>query len=157
MFRHLSLACLALALTACGKSTEEPLEQAPVAELRGPWLMVNRAADCAHYYTMFSPGGIFRVREDKSPRKQYAAISKFLLEPGKVTFAVSGVEAGHAEIASMTFSLTQGKLRLIELLGPKGGSFKAPPETLPQGEQDYLKNVYRLNEQHFAMDRCTAS
>jgi hypothetical protein len=156
MKRSLCIGALALALAACGKAEEEDLQPAPVKELQGSWLMVNRATDCEHYFTVFSPGGMFRVFDTRAPRKQYAAITKFVLEPGKVTMGVSDLTMGTSPIATMVFSLNAGKLRLVDLLGPSGGSFKTPPDSVAPGDQAYLKNVYRLAEDRFAMDRCPA-
>lgn len=151
----LAVATLAAALAACGKSEEEPLEPAPVAELRGPWLMVNRAPDCAHDYTLIAPTGFYRVYEDKRPRKPYFAISKFVLEPGKVTLETAGMTIGRASIAALVFSMADGKLRLEDIRGPSVASYKSPPDTLAPENKAYLDNVLRLARDHFAMDRCT--
>ncbi len=161
MNRPLLFLGLAVALGGCGQAPLEPLPPAPVAELQGPWLMVNRAIDCAHSYALISPNGIFRVYEDQRPRKQYLTISKFTLEPGKVTLDLAplpGVDAElpgvDSDIGSLIFAFEPGKLRLLDIVAPHGTSFKKPPDSVDADTKAYLQAAFRINEQRLAMDRC---
>ncbi len=154
MLRPLGLLALLVTLAGCGPSEEAPLEQAPIVELQGPWRMINRSADCHTSYTRFAPDGLYRVYADKRPRKKYMAISKFTLAPGKIRIEATGLSTATADVASIVFSLADGKLRLVDMLGPGGASYATPPDRLAPAEQAYLKDVFRIAEQRFAMDRC---
>jgi hypothetical protein len=154
MLRPLGCLALLLTLAGCGSSAETPLEPAPIAELQGGWRMINRSADCHANYARFAPDGLYRVYADQRPRKKYMSISKFTLAPGKIRIEATGLSTASADVASIVFSLADGKLRLVDMLGPGGASFATPPDRLPPAEQTYLKDVFRIAEQRFAMDRC---
>ena len=64
----------------------------------------------------------------------------------------AGIEA--ADVAAIVFSVADGKLRLVDMFGPGGASYANPPDRLTPAEQAYLKDVFRIAEQRFAMDRC---
>ena len=154
MLRPLGLFALLLTLAGCGSSAEPPLEQAPIAELQGPWRMINRSADCRANYARFAPDGLYRVYADQRPRKKYMAISKFTLSPGKIRIEATGLSTASADVAAVAFSVADGKLRLVDMFGPGGASYATPPDRLTPAEQAYLKDVFRIAEQRFAMDRC---
>lgn len=143
-----------LALTGCGK-TEEDIDPAPVAQLQGPWHMVNRATSCETSYTVISPNGVFRLYEGGA-RKKYLTIRKFTLEPGKVTLLSTGIDKDPEKEISLTFSLLNNKLRLLDITGASGESFKEPPKSIEPEQQIYMKTLFRVQEMRFAMDKCTA-
>ena len=147
------LSCLAAA--GCGKS-EEPIEPAPVAQLQGPWHMINRAVSCDSYYTVITPSSIVRVYEGGA-RKKYASIKKFTLEPGKVTLLTTGIDADPDKELSLKFSLEDDRLRLIDILRADNASYKDPPKATDPSEQAAMKTVFRLSVQRFAMDNCAGA
>ncbi len=145
------------ALAACGESPP-PLEDVSVQDLRGTWMMINRSADCDVQYARFAQTGIFRVYSDKRPPKQYAAISRIGLEPGKITLDVTGMDnLGRVGISALVFSLVDEKLRLIDMKTPKGASFASPPSDLDADLQAYLKDMFRIEAERFAMNKCKAT
>lgn len=145
----------AIALAGCGKS-EEAVEPAPVAQLQGPWHMINRHETCDSYYTVISPLGFYRLY-DGGKRKKYFAIRKFTLEPGKVTLLTKGLSGDPEQELNLVFSLADGQLRLLDIIGAKGASYKEPPNTLEPNAQASMKAQYRLNEQRFAMNKCAGA
>ena len=145
----------AMALAGCGKS-EEPIEPAPVAQLQGPWHMINRQETCDSYYTVISPLGLYRLY-DGGKRKKYFSIRKFTLEPGKVTLLTKGVSSDPEQELNLVFSLADKQLRLLDIIGAGGAGYKTPPNTLEPAWQASMKAQYRLNEQRFAMDKCAGS
>ncbi len=156
LFRCTAAAAL-LMLGACGDSAEEPLQDISVQDLRGAWLMVNRGVDCRTQYIRFAQSGIFRVFADKRPRKQYAAFTKIVLGTGTISMDVSGLNIGGVALpaATLQFTLADNKLRLTDLKGGDGMSFSHPADSVGAAQQARLKTFFRLEEQRFAMDRCT--
>ena len=145
------------ALAACGESPP-PLEDVSVQDLRGAWRMINRSADCDVQYARFAQTGIFRVYSDKRAPKQYAAISRIGLEPGKITLNVTGMDnLGRVGISALVFSLVDEKLRLIDMKTPKGASFASQPSDLDADLQAYLKDMFRIEAERFAMNKCKAT
>ncbi len=145
--------CACLSLTACGNKVEEPLDPAPVAQLQGAWRMVNRASSCETRYAVFSPLGVHRLNADGS-RKQYFVIRKFLLDAGKFNLVVAGLAEHPADEFEMRFTLGAGQIRLVDLRGADGASWRDPPAKLEPAVRASMANFFAINEQHFAMDRC---
>ena len=148
-----ALACLGLA--GCGKS-EEDIDPAPIAQLQGPWQMINRSATCESNYTVFSPIGIFRLY-DGGARKKYVSIKKFTLEAGKVTLLTTGIGREPDDELSLVLSLVENRIRLLDIRSDKAASFKEPPKELEAAEQTYMKALFRISEQRFAMDKCVGA
>ena len=150
-----SVAILSLALSGCG-NPEEPIDPAPVAQLQGPWHMINRAASCDTYYTVITPNSIVRLYEGGA-RKKYAAIKKFTLEPGKVTLLSTGVDPDPEKEVGLKFSLVENKLRLLDIIGENEVSYREPPKTIEETDRASMKTIFRLAEQRFAMDKCAGA
>jgi hypothetical protein len=148
-----AVACLALA--GCGKAEEE-IDPAPVAQLQGPWQMINRALDCDTSYTVFSPVGVHRLYEGGA-KKKYFSIKKFTLEAGKFTLLTTGIARDPEEELSLVFSLEDRQIRLLDIRTDRIESFKQPPKEFDEAQQAYLKSLFKINEQRFALDRCAGA
>lgn len=144
-----------LALSGCGK-TEEPIDPAPVAQLQGPWHMINRAPSCDTYYTVITPDSILRLYEGGA-RKKYASIKKFTLEPGVVTLLSTGIGPDPEKEVGLRFSLVENKLRLLDIIGDNSVSYREPPKTIEESDRAAMMTIYRLSEQRFAMDKCAGA
>ena len=143
-------------LAGCG-SSESEIEPAPVAQLQGPWLMVNRAATCEASYAVITPNALLKLFENGA-RKKYADITKFTLEPGKVRLTTTGLIANDAEREiDILFVLSDRQLRVEDLFNSKGVSHKNPPKDVAPETQAQMKTLHRLTEQRFAMDKCVGA
>jgi hypothetical protein len=153
---EISALAAALLLSACGEGAPPPLEEIAVQDLRGAWRMVNRSADCDTQSIRFAQNGIFRVFSGNKTRKQYAGITKVALEPGRITMGVSGMDnLGRVGISGLVFSYVNDQLRLVDMKTPKGFSFLDPPADIVDANLNaYLKEMFRVQAERFAMDRC---
>ena len=147
--------CACLALAAC-QSDDEDIGPAPVAQLAGPWLMINRQLDCTDAFTAFGQGGIYRLPR-KGAHKLYASVRKIQIGPETVIMQVSDLQPAPDTDLSLVFMLKDEKIRLTDLKGAKGESFRDPPKDLEPAEQARMTALYRIIEQRFALDRCPAS
>lgn len=160
--RHLTTICRALftlgsllSIASCGSPREE-VGTAPVAELNGSWLMINRSVDCDSSYIRIGAAGIYRVYENGQPRK-YASIQRFTLEPGKVSMNVANLSPADDLVLTLVFSVGEKSLRLLEILSEAGESFRSPDPKMDQEKQAYRKAMFRVTENRFALDRCPGS
>ena len=143
-----------MALAACQKQ-EEDIGPSPVAQLAGPWLMINRQTDCATSFAAFGQAGIYRIFKKGQP-KLYVSVRKIQLAPEKVIMQVNGLSAEPEADYSLVFQVKDGQIRLTDLLGAKGESHREPPKDLKPVTRATMQALYRINEQRFALDRCPA-
>lgn len=144
------------ALAGCGASETE-IEPAPVAQLQGPWLMVNRAMGCEASYALITPNAILKLYAN-GVRKKYADIKKFTLEPGKVRLSTTGLVGNDPErVIDILFHLGDRQLRVEDLFSATGGSYKNPAKEISPETRAQFKTIYRLTEQRFAMDKCVGA
>ena len=147
-------ACLALA--GCGKKKDEPLEPIGVQQLQGSWMMLNRQTNCHSRYTVFSPNGVFQIRDDGT-RKQYMTIRELAVGVGKFHITATGLPGSPETEFKLEFSLTDQKIRLTDMVTPKGESLRIPPTVdVPAATQAQMKQTFAITGQRFAMDMCKA-
>jgi hypothetical protein len=149
-------AAVCAALVGCGSKAEEPLDPAPIVQLQGSWQMINRIATCESSYTLITPNAIVKVSES-GPRKKYANIHKFALGPGKVILGTTGLHRDPQRELSLHMEVGERFLRVTELTGSAGESYKNPPKEIEADEANYMKALYRINEQRFSMDKCAGA
>ena len=143
---------LALALAGCGRK-EETIEPAPVAELQGPWLMVNRAFSCASTYAEFGANGFYRVYEDASP-KRYFVVSKFLVGPGQTTMVTTGLGRDPTAPLNLAFEIAGPSIKLTEITNAAGEAYSEPAPSLAADEQAYRRDLFRIERLRFELKRC---
>ena len=143
---------LALNLAACSRK-EELIEPAPVAELQGPWLMVNRSFSCEGNYAEFGSNGFYRVYDD-APPKRYFVIAKFLVGPGKATMVSTGLGRDPDEPLNLSFEIAGPSIKLAEITNAKGESFSMPAQTLDAADQAYRRDLFRIEQLRFELKRC---
>jgi len=146
----ITVCALTLLLAGCG---EEDIGQSPVTQLRGQWLMVERAENCDHSFVQFATSAIYRVT-DKAPPKKYFDIRKYTVAPGKVTLAVDPVDANADAGQSLVFAVAGDSLRLADILRDTGESYKTPAADTDPDIQKHMTTVYRLAAAHFSLTRC---
>ena len=143
---------LVLPFAACSRK-EEVIEPAPVAELQGPWLMVNRSFTCEANYAQFGSNGFYRVYED-APPKRYFVITKFLVGSGKATIVTTGLGRDPDAPLNLTFEIAGPSIKLTEMTNAGGESFSAPAQALDANEQAYRRDLFRIEQLRFELKRC---
>lgn len=142
---------LALLLAGCG---DDDIGQSPVTQLRGQWLMVNRAENCDHSFVQFATSGIYRLYDDKTPPKKYFDIKKYTVAPGKVTLAVDAADPNADPGQSLVFMVDGDALHLTDILRDTGESYKAPAADTDPDVQKHMTAIFRLTAAHFDLVRC---
>jgi hypothetical protein len=150
------VATVALLLAGCGGPRDEQIEDAPIAQLNGAWRMINRQPNCDAAYAVIGAQGIYRVAE-KGPQRKYLAIKRFGVGPGKVVLLTTGLDQDPQKELSLVLSVSDDRIRLVDLQNAKEQSFKEPPGDLDPADAAYMKAMFTINEQRFALDRCVAS
>ena len=153
--RLIVAALAASALAGC--NSEEVIGNPPIAQLGGPWLMVNRSETCGSSWGQFGPAGFYRVYDGKTPSKKYFDVKQFTVGAGTVMIAAENFVYEPSILVKMTFSVADGRLRLTDLVNYEDVSYKKPPKTLDADLIVHMQTVYKLTEEHFAMDRCPAT
>jgi hypothetical protein len=146
----IAFCALALILAGCG---EEDIGQSPVTQLRGQWLMVERAENCDHSFVQFATSAIYRVY-DKGQPKKYFDIKKYTVAPGKVTLAVDAADPNADMGQSLVFVVDGDTLHLTDILRDTGESYKTPAADTDPDIQKHMTTVYRLTAAHFNLARC---
>ena len=154
MARSFRIATLLLVfvLAACSRK-EETVEPAPIAELQGPWLMINRSFSCDANYAEFGSNGFYRVFED-APPKRYFAISKFLVGPGETTMVTTGLGRDPDAPLNLAFAIAGPSIKLTGISNAQGESFSDPAQTLAADEQAYRRDLFRIEQLRFELKRC---
>lgn len=146
----IALCVLAAFLAGCG---DEDIGQSPVTQLRGQWLMVERAENCDHSFVQFATSGIYRVYDKGAPKK-YFDIKKYTVAPGKVTLAVDSPDPNADAGQSLVFVVEGDSLRLTDILRDTGESYKTPAADTDPDIQKHMKALFRLTAAHFSLVRC---
>ncbi len=147
----IALCTLALLLAGCG---EEDIGESPVIQLRGQWLMVERAENCDHSFVQFATHAIYRLYDDKTPPKKYFDIKKYTVAPGKVTLAVDAADPNADPGQSLVFAVEGDALRLTDILRDTGESYKTPAADTDPDIQKHMQAVFKLTAAHFSLVRC---
>ena len=143
-----------MAASLAGCSSEEVISPTPIAQLSGPWLMVNRAETCATSFAAFGGVGFYRIYADKRPMKKYFDVKQYVVGSGVVTIVAENFVYEPTITVKMTVSVVDEKVRLVDMTTGEGISYRKPPADQPPATIAHLHTVYRLTEANFAMDRC---
>jgi hypothetical protein len=147
----IAIGALALLLAGCG---EEDIGESPVIQLRGQWLMVDRAENCDHSFVQFATHAIYRLYDDRTPPKKYFDIKKYIVAPGKVTLAVDAADPNADPGQSLVFAVDGNALRLTDILRDTGESYKTPAADTDPAIRKHMQAVFRLTAAHFNLVQC---